>query len=242
MQSLLLGQSCLQSSLDLASFCWYDKDGSLAGMIVLHVDDFLWSGTEDFRQTVIDKVTSTFQSGKQHKRNFQYVGLHIKHLEEGIVSVQSLLSGQSCLQSSLDLALFCWYDKDGSLAEIIVLHVDDFLWSGTKDFKQHKRNFQYVGLDIKHLEEGIVLDQQPYIEGMDHVKISPTRSGRKYDPLNQEEISVLRGMIGQANWAASQSRPDASFDVTDLSINKKHLQVKHLLEANKLIRNLKSEN
>ena len=133
-------------------------------------DDFLWSGTKDFRQTVINKVTSTFQSGKQ---------------DEG--------------------------------------------------------NFQYVELDIKHLEEGIVLDQQPYIEGMDYVKISPARSGRKYDSLNQEEISVLRGMIGQANWAASQSRPDASFDVTDLSINMKHPQVKHLLEANKLIRKLKSE-
>ena len=36
-----------------------------------------------------------------------------------------------------------------------------------------------------------MLDQQPYIEGMDYVKISPARSGRKYDPLNQEEISVL---------------------------------------------------
>ena len=48
-------------------------------------------------------------------------------------------------------------------------------------------------------------------------------------------------MIGQANWAASQLRPDASFDVTDLSINMKHPQVKHLLEANKLIRKLISK-
>ena len=39
MQSLL-GQSCLQYSLDLALFCWNDKDGNLAGMIVLHVNDF----------------------------------------------------------------------------------------------------------------------------------------------------------------------------------------------------------
>ena len=54
-------------------------------MIVLHVDDFLWSGTKVFRQTVIDKVTSTFQSGKQDEGNFQYVGLDIKHLEERIV-------------------------------------------------------------------------------------------------------------------------------------------------------------
>ena len=52
---------------------------------------------------------------------------------------------------------------------------------------------------------------------------------------------MLRGIIGQANWAASQSRPNASFDVTDMSINMKHLQVKHLLEASKLIRKLKSE-
>ena len=59
---------------------------------------------------------------------------------------------------------------------------------------------------------------------MDYVKISPDRSRRKYmyEPLNQEEISVLCGVAGQANWAASQSRPDTSFDVTDLSINMKH--------------------
>ena len=76
---------------------------------------------------------------------------------------------------------------------------------------------------------------------MNYVKISLVRSGKKYDPLNQEEISVLRGMIGQANWIAGQSQPDASFDVTDLSINMKHPQVKNLLEANKLIRKLKSK-
>ena len=97
-------------------------------MIDLHVDDFLWSGTKVFRQTVIDKVTSTFQSGKQ---------------DEG--------------------------------------------------------NFKNVGLDIKHLEERIVSDKKPYIEGLDYIKINPARSERKHDPLNQEEISVLCGMIGQAN-------------------------------------------
>ena len=62
---------------------------------------------------------------------------------------------------------------------------------------------------------------------MNYVKISLARSGKKYDPLNQEEISVLLCMIGQANWVAGQSQPDASFDVTDLSINMKHPSTIH---------------
>ena len=75
---------------------------------------------------------------------------------------------------------------------------------------------------------------------MDYIKISPARSTRKYDPLNQEKIRMLRGMIGQVSWAANQSCLNASFDVTDLSFNMKHPQVENLLEASKSIRKLKS--
>ena len=47
---------------------------------------------------------------------------------------------------------------------------------------------------------------------------------------------------GHANWLASQTRPDISFDVLNLScdINKNPV-VSHLIEANKMIRKIKNK-
>ena len=46
---------------------------------------------------------------------------------EWYFSVKDLLLKNDCKQSSLDEALFRWYNKKGQLEGLILLHVDDFL-------------------------------------------------------------------------------------------------------------------
>ena len=96
-------------------------------------------------------------------------------------------------------------------------------------------NFKYVGFDIIQTEEGIISEQNNYINSIQPIPISPKRKSEKYAELNQEEISELRAVIGQLSWVATSTRPDISFDVLELSMAIKHPLVEHIIKANKLI-------
>ena len=67
---------CKQSELDKALFRWYNN-GKLEGIFVMHVDDFLFAGTEDFNKNVIEPIASKYKVGKRMIDNFRYLGLSV---------------------------------------------------------------------------------------------------------------------------------------------------------------------
>ena len=68
---------CKQSQLDKAMFRWY-VNGHLEGVFVMHVDDFLYAETENFKKIII----TTMQKKVKHMEgNFRYVGLDITQTE-----------------------------------------------------------------------------------------------------------------------------------------------------------------
>ena len=145
-------------------------------------------------------------------------------------SVKEELCKLGCKQSQMDKAMFRWYNQ-GHLEGLFIMHVDDFLYSRTEylkktivkiqeKFKVGKHmegNFKYVGFDIIQTEEGIISEQNNYINSIQPIPISPKRKSEKYAELNQEEISELRAVIGQLSWVATSTIPDISFDVLELS-------------------------
>ena len=66
----LLKVGCKCSQLDQAVFTYYDSD-TLEGIIMSHVDDFFWAGTEKFRTTVIEKIRSTFKISSENSILFK---------------------------------------------------------------------------------------------------------------------------------------------------------------------------
>ena len=76
---------CEQFQLDKALFRWY-VNGHLEGVFVMHVDDFLYAGTETFKKVVITKIQGKFKVGKHMEGNFRYVGLDITKTEEGVIA------------------------------------------------------------------------------------------------------------------------------------------------------------
>ena len=84
-KGLLLKNDCKQSSLDKALFRWYNKKGQLEGLILLHVDDFLLAGSDNFAVLVTKKIEDAFRIGKRKVTNFRYVGLDIEQTAEGII-------------------------------------------------------------------------------------------------------------------------------------------------------------
>lgn len=82
----LLQLKCEQSKLDPALFYWHQK-GKLEGMFLMHVDDFLWAGSEAFKDRVISPLRLKFRCGKEMDSSFRYVGLGIEQ-EEGQIFLQ----------------------------------------------------------------------------------------------------------------------------------------------------------
>ena len=64
-----------ESKYDGAIF--YYQDGSLLGIIAVHVDDVLWAGTPWFEINIIENLKKIFLISKQCRDNFIYVGLSL---------------------------------------------------------------------------------------------------------------------------------------------------------------------
>ena len=169
------------------------------------------------------------------------------------ISVRDTLIKLNCKQSHLDKAVFRWYNGE-KLEGILVLHVDDFLITGTEKFYQcvmkvlgekfqvgsrQEGNFKYVGLNIVTKDDSIEISQNHYVNEISEVEIE--MDGRpNEDKLNPDELRNLRGVIGQIQWVASQTRPDLSFDALELSVERNKATLGTLKRARKVVRKLKS--
>lgn len=73
----LVQLKCVQSKLDPALFYWHHHD-KLEGLFLIHVDDFIWAGSEVFESNVISPLRIKFQCGKELDISFKYIGLNIE--------------------------------------------------------------------------------------------------------------------------------------------------------------------
>ena len=79
----LLRLKMKQSKLDNALFRYY-RDEHLEGLLLLHVDDFLFSRTKSFNDEVIERLSKRFNVGKRSANSFKYIGLNMNQIENGI--------------------------------------------------------------------------------------------------------------------------------------------------------------
>ena len=158
----------------------------------------------------------------------------------------TLLSAKRC---SLDSSLFMWY-KNGQLEGMVSIYVDDFIWAGSSNFENcvieklrsqfligssASRSFKYVGLNVESTSEGVTVDQLQYASSLQPVVISRGRSTNKHSELSASEKTDYRGLLGQLNWLATNTRPDIAFDICELSVSIKKATIADLLRLNKLV-------
>ena len=101
-----------ESIADPALFYKYNN-GSLEGFLAVHVDDFYWSGTKHFEKTVISRLRSTFNVGKEESEDFTYVRLSVNQDKHGITLDQvSYISSLKKIQVPSDSKEDCLNMKD----------------------------------------------------------------------------------------------------------------------------------
>jgi hypothetical protein len=80
----LLALGCKQSELDKAAFRYYNEAKTLEGFVLIHVDDIISAGSNDFKSKVVKGILSRFQVGKYKSGSFKYVGIEVDHNCDGI--------------------------------------------------------------------------------------------------------------------------------------------------------------
>ena len=169
--------------------------------------------------------------------------------------VRNVLTENGASVPSVDPAVFYWFE-DTDLKGVLAIYLDDFIWAGSREFeskviKRIRSSFlvstekngivRYVGLRLSHGIENIELDQFSYVKNILLIVITKARTLQKDSLLNQSEVSQLRSLVGQILWAANQTRPDISFDACMLAAKLKNARVQDILDANKVVKKIKSE-
>ena len=84
----MLSVGAVPSKYDPALFRWYQND-KLHGLVAIHVDDFLYSGSPSFLESVIVELRKTFRIGKEESTCFQYLGIKMTQINGSISMDQS---------------------------------------------------------------------------------------------------------------------------------------------------------
>ena len=152
--------------------------------------------------------------------------------------------------SKFDNGIFLFTGTE--LYGIIILHVDDIMWSGDEDvFKpiinklkevfeisqENENTFTYIGIHTTQESDGsITLHQSSYTQSIQTIALSPETLKNVHQRLEDKEISSLRSALGQLNWLANMTRPDISYTVSKISGHIKEATVADVKEVNKIIK------
>ena len=167
------------------------------------------------------------------------------------LKISAELNSKNAVKSKYDNALFFWR-VDGKLEGLIGCHVDDFYFCGSQlfhttiiDHIRDKFNISqeclssmlYTGIEITQTENAIFMHQNKYIEDIQQLSFGNMESKRK---LNKKETRLFKGLVGQLQWTAKQTRPDIAFSGCELSTRVRDATMEDVNRANKQVRKMKS--
>ena len=72
-----------RSLYDKCMFLWH-KNSTLVGMIITHVDDFEYCGTEEWKADIIKKLKTVFKVSRDEKEKFRFIGVEIRQDDTGV--------------------------------------------------------------------------------------------------------------------------------------------------------------
>ena len=77
------------SKFDKAVFMWHEND-KLIGLLVSHVDDFSFAGTDAWEQCILKKIKTSFSISLHQTDSFRYLGLIVKQENKCVTITQDL--------------------------------------------------------------------------------------------------------------------------------------------------------
>ena len=162
-----------------------------------------------------------------------------------------------CEKSRMDPAMYLFFSDVKGLKKIegiTLTHVDDLLDGGTDCFQQEVmkkvkdtfdfsdeeiQKFRYVGMNMIQNKEGVIINQDHYIESLELPDMSVAVNLKSDDILCPEGQAEFRGSVAKVLYVGSQSRPDVCFEGKALSTKFGKATKADLKSAMKKIQKLK---
>ena len=166
------------------------------------------------------------------------------------LKVVSVLCDLGLAQSKIHPALFLYKIHSG-LSGILIVHVDDFLHAGDRNFSESvvqplrnkftvgitgQSSFRYTGLNVTTFSDAIQIDQFHYTSSLETVSLPASRKSEKLCLLTPCENKLYRAAVGSLNWLSQQTRPDISYDVLEFSMKLREATVEDVLKVNKCLK------
>ena len=222
------------------------------GLKTLDVTSAFLQGYPLDRDVFIKPPVERFKEGIVWKLKKSCYGLYDAS-RKWYLAVKETMTSMGMKNLSGDEAFF-YILKDGKLIGMCLIHVDDFLVAGNDIFfklvqdklekrftfgKIECRSFKFTGLNIRETKDGIMVDQNEYIQSLQPIKIDKLND--KDEKLPKNKFKEYRALTGQLSWAAELTRPDISFDARELSTKNKDATYEDLKHANKVLKKAQLE-
>ena len=169
---------------------------------------------------------------------------------EWYTALQQTMDESGFKRSQLDSCLYYAWEK-GRLIGALAIHVDDILFTGTREFqdiymeklrakypfKHWKMNEgEFLGRYLKKNNDGsISVNQKEYCDKMKTIELTRERRREKEADLNEKERSQLRGVAGALNWITTATRPDMAAATASVQQKITSAKVGDIAQANQAV-------
>ena len=166
-----------------------------------------------------------------------------------------------CEPCKMDNATY-YYFNDGSrpgdeerhLGGIVGSHIDDSLSVSDDNMRKkvlenmkkkftygsHENlPFRYVGLNIDENEDGIIINQDHFVENLTSPNLNEISSMKKEDLLPDKYQTEFRSVVSKLNMLSMTSRPDITFEVKILTTKYGKAKKMDIMAASKLLMKVK---
>ena len=141
-----------------------------------------------------------------------------------------------CERCKLDPAMYLNFETDHAgnrrLEGMALTHVDDVLHGGGENFDENvmatvkssfkfgleeAESFRYVGMNMLQTDQGIIIDQDHYVKGLELPDMDIAQNLKMSDLLPPDGQTIFRGCVAKILHISYQSRPDICFEAKCLS-------------------------
>ena len=88
------------SAYDNALFLWHDAVANLMGILVMHVNDFIFNGKDPFQTNVISEYKRIIKVGTHENGSFKFFRLGTKQTKDGVTIHQNLYASSISLKDN----------------------------------------------------------------------------------------------------------------------------------------------
>ena len=167
-------------------FTWHENN-FLIGVIIVHVDDFLFAGNEKFQNTVIGNLRQTFAIGKEESKQLKYLSLNLCYQEDKItIDNKEYIKNLGCVNIKRHLSHDLSESLSNDMKDILRQKLGQLLWVCNQSRPDICFDVSNIASNIKNATIKQLVDVNKIIN-----KTKTNQYDLKYEPTEKQSKLVV---------------------------------------------------